>query len=474
MSGPAPGSGLARRAARALLAAEPLPGDVVAAARLHLLDSLGVALAAAVCGPVRNLVPMSGRLGGPGPSTVVGWPVGVDPATAALVNGALIHSLEYDDTHAASIVHGSSVLTPVALAVAEECGAAFEELLRAYVLGWELAIRIGSAAAVAIQRRGFQVSSVLGPLAAATVAGLIRGVDEDGLTRALGVAASQPAGSFSFLESAAYTKSMQPGWAAHSGVLADALARAGVTAAEHTLDGPYGVLRLYTDLVDAELGQAGAAVAGGLDSLGHRWLLPEAAFKFSPCCHYIHPYIDAVRSLVDAGATAERIARVVAHVPVEVAPVIAEPWAERQQPGSAHEGRWSLPYVIGLAFVHGEVELAHFDGSLDAAALSTAARCELRLWAGSGFPGRFPAWLEVTTTDGQSHDVRIDDVLGGPGRPVAVADVVAKFRRTAALALSPAEVVCLEELLLRDPAPDLAAIARSLRGTRLPRGEHRR
>lgn len=472
MSGPLPDSGLARRAARALMAAGRLPEDVAAAARLHLLDSLGVAVAAAVCGPVRGLVPMAGRLGGPGPSTVVGRPAGVDPATAALVNGALLHSLEYDDTHTASIVHGSSVLTPVALAVAEECGAAFEELLRGYVLGWELAIRIGAAAAVAVQRRGFQVSSVLGPLAAATAAGLVRGVDEDGLTRALGVAASQPAGNFSFLEAAAYTKCMQPGWAAHSGVLADALARAGVTAAEHTLDGPYGVLRLYTDLVGKGLDHAEAAVADGLDSLGDRWLLPEAAFKFSPCCHYIHPYIEAVRDLIDGGVTVDRVARIVAHVPDEVAPVIAEPWAGQQQPASAHEGRWSLPYVIGLAFVHGEVDLAHFAGSLDDAALSTAARCEMRLWSGSGFPGRFPAWLEVTTTDGQRHEARVDDVAGGPGRPVAVADVVAKFRRNAGLGLPQAEVASLEKSLLSDPAPDLAAVTRSLRGTRIPTSEH--
>ena len=100
-------------------AAQPLPASVAHAARLHFLDALGVGLAAAstqVGAPYRA---MGQQLALGGPCTVLGQSVGAAPADAALVNGGLMHSLEFDDTHSGSIIHGSSVMAPAALAMAQ-------------------------------------------------------------------------------------------------------------------------------------------------------------------------------------------------------------------------------------------------------------------------------------------------------------------------------------------------------------------
>jgi len=137
---------IARELVRKWRQAPVLPGDVVDAAKLHLLDSIGVGLAASrqhVGEPYRRF---SAEIANSGPASVFGASGGASAADAAIVNGGLIHSLEFDDTHTASIAHGSSVMTACALAAAEALGASGPDVIRAYVLGWEALIRIGAAA----------------------------------------------------------------------------------------------------------------------------------------------------------------------------------------------------------------------------------------------------------------------------------------------------------------------------------------
>src|SRR6185312_17075500 len=132
----------AERLVDGVLALPPLPPDVERLARLHLLDAVGVGLAASRVGPARGLLDLARPAG---PCTVLGAATGTQPGEAALVNGTLVHSLEYDDTHTASVMHGSSVLAPVVLAVAEETGAGGTEVLRAFAAGWEVLVRFGLA-----------------------------------------------------------------------------------------------------------------------------------------------------------------------------------------------------------------------------------------------------------------------------------------------------------------------------------------
>src|SRR5690606_39196013 len=107
--------------------------------------------------------------------------------------------LEFDDTHMRSIVHGSAVIVPPILAVAQEQGLSLSEVLRLTVVGWELLVRVGQAAAGAFQRRGFQVTSVGGAVVAAILAAAARGADVQTIARAAGIAGSQASGIFEFL-----------------------------------------------------------------------------------------------------------------------------------------------------------------------------------------------------------------------------------------------------------------------------------
>jgi 2-methylcitrate dehydratase PrpD len=253
--------------------------DVLACGRLHLLDAIGVALASVGTGVGAPYLEAALALGGVGRASILGSQFGRDAATAALLNGGLMHGLEFDDTHTASIVHGSAVLAPAALAVAQEENASGADLLRAYILGWEVLVRVGLAAPGAFQARGFRVTSVAGALVAALQAAEILRLDEDRTVAALGIALSQASGVFEFLTNGSSVKSMHPGWAAHAGVVAARLAAAGLTGPETALDGRMGLFHQFASDGAAAVKRFAASLA----TLGRHWHVTEAAYKFLPC-----------------------------------------------------------------------------------------------------------------------------------------------------------------------------------------------
>lgn len=448
-----------------------LPAEVLEAARLHFLDACGVALAAAATGPVTGVSALAGRPERTGPCTVFGSAATAPAPLAALVNGTLTHSLEYDDTHVASVMHGSAVLAPAALAAAQERAAADgtgrvggARLLRGYALGWETLIRIGLAAPGGIQAHGFQGSAAAGPFAAAVAAGVVHGVDAELLTHALGIAGSQAAGTFAFLRQGATVKAAQPGFAAQAGLLALDLARAGVTGPDGVFEGPTGFYALFAG--DESGGERLADLAR---TAGTTWHLPQAAFKGYPCCHFVHPFIEALAQVLDSGVSAEDVAEVHCVVPDGQLAVIAEPWAAKQSPARANDARWSLPYALAAQLVDGDVTAGHFQGEVRPDLLRAARRVTAEPWADSGYPEVFPARIRVRTTDGALHEASVADVRGSARRPFRPAEVVAKFLGNAELAGVPQSAAqAVVDELLEAPDPDLDVLRLRVRTTGRP------
>jgi 2-methylcitrate dehydratase PrpD len=415
------------------------------------MDAVGVGLAANmqdIGRPYRNFardVPKQGA------ATIFGQQAGTDAATAAMINGGLIHSLEYDDTHTASIVHGSAVLAPTALAAGEMCGADGSAVLKAYVLGWELLVRLGEAAPGSFQAAGFQITSVGGALAAAFIASRLSGLNDDAAVTAMGIALSQGSGVFEFLSNGSSVKSLHPGWAAHSGIVASQLAAHGLTGPLTSLEGRFGLFAAF-----ARDPAAAERLKQALTTIGRDWKIEEAAFKFYPCCHYIHPFIEAAQKASSIIGDADAIAGILCRVPPGAAPVICEPWAGKQRPATPHAARWSLPIAIAAQIVDGRVDLDTFSRPIDDRVSELASRTTWEPLKSNNFPEKFEADITFFLRDGRSHHERIDDVFGNVGRPPAELDIRAKFRANAGRSLLESQVHALEGAL-----EELAA-ARSL------------
>ena len=116
---------------------DDLPADVIERTKLLIFDITGVMVRArhdAESTP--SMISAVERLGlASGNCSVLGDDRGYSPTAAALVNGTLAHSLDFDDTHAAGSLHSSAPIVPAAIAAAELVEASGRDLIIACVVG---------------------------------------------------------------------------------------------------------------------------------------------------------------------------------------------------------------------------------------------------------------------------------------------------------------------------------------------------
>ena len=155
--------------------------------------------------------------GGAGQASLIGGGK-VPMRAAALVNGAVSHALDYDDTHFAHIGHPSVAVIPAALAMAEVKGVGTEALIDAALVGAEASVRIGLWLGRDHYQIGFHQTATAGAFGAALAAGRIAGLGREALAQALGVA-TEALDHRGFESRAAFDAALQARIDAHSPAL---------------------------------------------------------------------------------------------------------------------------------------------------------------------------------------------------------------------------------------------------------------
>ena len=403
-----------------------------------------------------------------GSSTVIGAADGASAASAALANGMLCHGLDFDDTHADSICHVGVVVSPSAVAVAEEQGASGRELLTALVAGSEIITRIGAAAVPGYMVRGFHPTSVSGVFGATVAAARLRGLAPAEITSALGLAGSMSAGLFAYLGDGSATKPVHAGWAAHGGIMAAELAAAGAEGPEAVFEDRFGFFAAYYGLDASRIEQQ-------VSDLGRRFETPRIAFKPYPACHFVHSCLDAAASLLaERPLAADEIERITVAVPDPGIPLVLEPVEAKRDPRTEYDAKFSLQYSIAALVVHGHVGVETYTEQAirDPAVLELAARVEHVRRPFPTYPQSFPGWVRLETRTGLVLERELAHQRGGPENPMGVDEVASKFRANAALALADDAVLALESAVLAlEQQHDLA---RCLAPLRTPRAMQRR
>ena len=143
--------------------------DVVEAARMALVDAIGVALGAHSEGAGRSVRNVAANWGASGNAQILLGGQSA-PAVAALVNATLGHCLDYDDTHVGAVAHLGNPTWATAIAVGQQAGANDREILGAFITGFEVGARLGYGMGHAVNERGFHSTGLFGCFASATAA----------------------------------------------------------------------------------------------------------------------------------------------------------------------------------------------------------------------------------------------------------------------------------------------------------------
>jgi 2-methylcitrate dehydratase PrpD len=272
------------------LAAADLPPDVATVARQCILDWFACTVAGSTEPVARILRDELVDTGGP--SSIIGTSHRTRALTAALVNGAAGHALDFDDAHLSMSGHPTVPVFPAGLALAEELDASGAELLAAFVTGVEVECRLAAGIGPSHYAKGWHVTSTIGIFGAAAAASRLLRLDADQFGRAVGLAASQSSGlkaNFGTM-----TKPFHAGHAAERGLLAARLARRGFTADPDALDANQGLAQAAGDGTWRDVPVDG-------------WLLPRTLFKYHAACYLTHAAIEATSTVVDGADDVERV-----------------------------------------------------------------------------------------------------------------------------------------------------------------------
>ena len=268
------------------LAFDELSAPVRELARQCVLDYLGVALAGAQDPLVRILLNETAEAGGSPQASIIGHSERLPALSAALVNGAAAHALDYDDVNMAMPGHPSVAILPGLLAVAELKGSSGPEFITAFVAGYETACRIGAALRPGHYNLGFHSTGTIGSFGAAAACSRLLGLDGETTAIALGIAGTQAAGLKS--QFGTMCKPFHAGKAAQNGLLAARLAQRGFSS--------------RTDIVECV---QGFALTHGPDFVPEAsFATPEAGFhllanlfKYHAACYFTHAPIECARRL---------------------------------------------------------------------------------------------------------------------------------------------------------------------------------
>lgn len=390
-----------------------LPAAAIEAAKRSILDTLAVSVAGTRSSTGRSAINAFAANGAGGSATVVGTKFTAHPSLAALVNGTLGHALDFDDVWAdddgvvAWRGHPSVCVLPAVLAAGEAEGCDGATALLAYIIGVEIAGKLGTVFGPHLGRAGFHPTPIVGTVGAAAAVARVIKLDPKRVSTMLGLAATEASGLARNFGTD--TKPFHAGLGAQSGVQAALLAREGFTAKAEAVG----------DFIKIHSGPGEADCVAVLKTLGKVWdiVAPGLSIKKYPCCRFAHLSLDATFNLL----AQERFAA----ADVETFTIRIQPGADTaliyKEPNTGLEGKFSMEYALAASVLDGRLTLTSFTDDMvrrpEVRALMKRVRTEYKPEAGVE---------AVARTKRGEHRSIASVVRGDPANPLSWDELLQK------------------------------------------------
>lgn len=367
------------------------------------------------------------NLSADGPGSVLGISRRYQVQYSALLNGTLVHSMDWDDTNSVASLHPGASAISAALAQAElEMSAApggkgrqvtGREFYTAVAVGYEVTCRLGRSISDILHRAGYHPTCVAGVFGAAATVGKLAGFNAGQIENLFGVVGSMASGSLQCFENGGWNKRFHPGIAAHNALMGAQFVKAGMLGASSAIEGKRGLLFSYAGLTEPDLHI--------VEKLGSFWETSNTAIKPYPCCRLNHGPIEAAYALRKQFPNPESLPR---DTPIEVT-VGAKAWhgvgntaPNKLRPTNLVEGQFSLYFQFAVAWLYGRNDWDAYSHLDDERVLD--------------FCRRIAVHVDETLRDGSlvtvakvgDKTVTIEYPLGEPENPIGLAEVENKIK----------------------------------------------
>ncbi|HED6005599.1 TPA: MmgE/PrpD family protein [Campylobacter coli] len=399
---------------------ENIPNTVVQRAKELMFDSLGTAIAASKEECVLNAFKAFENL-----STEKNTPVWVndkklDPIYAAMLNGIASHALDFDDTHTEAILHASAILTPLCLSYGFHISKDAKKIIKAFIVGWEVAARVGIASKGTFHKRGFHTTAIAGIFGSVSASAVLLDLNKQQIINALGLAGSFASGINEFLSNGSNSKVLHIANAIKNGILVANFAKNNMSGPLSIFEGRDNIFKCFG--IEQECDKTELSKA-----LGEIWQTMQVSIKPYPSCHFAHGLIDCAIALKNDGLKADEIKSI--HCFVDEVPIsfICDPLEAKYTPNSAYEAKFSMPFLMALGFFDGKITLKSYQDLKRKEVLEFAQKITYEKRKSQGFPKYFPGHMEAILQDGKviCKDVFINK--GNFDNPLSFEELKDKF-----------------------------------------------
>lgn len=414
---------------------EDIPAAIVEKAKVHILDTIGAALAGTRSKEFA-LVSSTLPAGSAGQSSLWGTDRRVASREAALVNGVAAHAFELDDTGGCD--HSGAVVLPALFAALPTTKASGRDLIVATVAGYEVGRRVLDATGGydVHNGAGWHSTGTCGTLAAAAAVGRLWRLPPASLGNAIALATSFSSGLWAFIHDGTPAKKIHAGRAADGGVLAAELAQRGFLGPLKVFDEVWGGFFQSFNSRPGDLAQF-------TKGLGTDWKFELVSLKPYASCRGTHSAVDALSDLLEEfGSSPAEIEA----ISVKVSAMLMG-MCGRKEVDRIAAAQMSLGYALAARCVFGDASLASYSNAKRHDDRIAAALKRIKLEVDPKMPPMDEPVVRIRLNDGRVGERQVPWPTGSKQRPMDQDDVVHKFVSLASMAIPRASVLNLRETI---------------------------
>lgn len=401
---------------------DEIPSSAVNDCKIVILDTIGVALGGSQAKHSRIAAGFASDYGEKKESTVFAYGYKTSCLNAALANGVMAHSIDFDDDYEPGAVHIACCVIPAAIAIGEARGVTGKDLITAVVAGYDIVSRAAAALALKDQQSGSHITGSIGCFGSAAASGKLLSLEEYQLVHALGLAGEQACGLMQYHFDGCMQKHLHAGKAAQNGLFSALLAGNGFTGPPEVFEGEYG---FYNVLFRGEYDPTVMT-----KDLGNTFRISETSLKPYPSCRGTHSPIAAALNLqnhynIDVNEIDKIKIRLFSR---------AFKSFNKPSPETGLQSLLSIQYCVATALLRGRITLNDFSSEAITDGDVRELMTKIYLTEDDNLTDVFnkkrnrPIVMEISLKNGTKLEDYVEDAPGCPANPMSEADRLMKFQ----------------------------------------------